>query len=75
LNKTKKKEKANKEKNKGKNRLGKIASMMAVIHQVALGWISSEPPKIEHFHVQNSEFINLADQKDHLVTLHFHKRL
>jgi hypothetical protein len=31
-----------------------------VIHQVSLGWISSEPPKIEHFHVQNSEFRSSA---------------
>jgi hypothetical protein len=36
----------------------------SVIHQVALGWISSEPPKIEHFHVQNSEFRSSAGHKD-----------
>jgi hypothetical protein len=28
----------------------------SVIHQVALGWTSSEPPKIEQLLVQNSEF-------------------
>jgi hypothetical protein len=45
-----------------------------VIHQVALGWISSEPPKIEHFHVQNSEFRSSVGHKDQPF-LHFHKKL
>jgi hypothetical protein len=33
-----------------------------VIHQVALGWTSSEPPKIEQLLVQNSEFKSSVDQ-------------
>ena len=49
-----------------------------VIHQVALGWISSEPPKIEHFHVQNSEFKSSTGRKDQpfsFFVLHFHKKI
>jgi hypothetical protein len=49
----------------------KILVFSPVIHQVSLGWISNEPPKIEHFYVQNSEFRNSAGQRDHPVTLHF----